>query len=133
MCQRQEQNRSKDHDELDPDLHMETGSYHKPQTELSRAVTRGLQQNEATAQQKPNQFLLANWEPSTVREGQLSDPIISPIMVAVESQSRPGWKSISETTSYTQTLWRQWDRLSIISDMLYRKWVSDELRETKYQ
>ena len=120
VCQRQEQNRSKDPDEHDPDLHTETGSDHKLQTELSRAVTRGQQQNEATAQLKPNQILLANWEPSTVRERQLSDPIISPIMVAVESQSRPEWKSISETTSYTKTLWRQWDRLSIISGMLYR-------------
>ena len=95
VCQRQEQNRSKDPDEHDPDLHTETGSDQKPQTELSYAVTRGQQQNEATAQLKPNQFLLANWGPSTVRERQLSDPIISPIMVAVESQSQPEWKSIN--------------------------------------
>ena len=87
VCQRQEQNESKDPDEHNPDLHTETGSDHKPPIESSRAVTRGQQQNEATAKLKPNQFLLADWEPSTVRERQLSDPIISPIMFAVESQS----------------------------------------------
>ena len=54
-------------------------------------------------------------------------------MVAVESQSRPEWKNISDTTSYTKSLWRQWDRLSIIRGMQYRNWVSNELRETKYQ
>ena len=54
-------------------------------------------------------------------------------MVAVESQSRPEWKDMSDTTSHTKTLWRQLDRLSIISGMLYRKRVSVELRETKYQ
>ena len=105
----------------------------KPTVEITRAVTRGQQQKEATAQLKSNQFLLENWEPSNVRERQLTDPIISPIMVAVETQSRPDWKNISETTSYTKTHCRQWDRLSIISGILYRKWVSDELRNTKYQ
>lgn len=134
VCQRQEQNESKDTEEHNPDLHSEMiGSDNKPAVEVSRAVTRGQQQDEANTHLKPNQFLLANWEPSTVRQHQLSDPVISPIMVAVESQSRPEWNSISETTSHTKTLWRQWDRLSLISGMLYRKWVSDELRETRYQ
>ena len=54
-------------------------------------------------------------------------------MVAVESQSRPEWNDMSDTTSHTKNLWRQWDRLSIISGMLHRKWMSYELRETKYQ
>ena len=128
----QEQNESKDTDEHNPDLQSEEiGSNNKPTAELSRAVTRGQQQNEATAQLKPNQFLLEDWEPSTVR--QLTDPVISPIMVAVDSQFRPEWKNISETTSHTKTLWRQWDRLNIFGGMLYTKWVSVELRETKYQ
>ena len=68
-----------------------------------------------------------------VRQNQLTDPVICPIMVAVESQSRPEWKNISETTLHTKTLWWQWDRLSMFGGMLYRKWVSDELRKTKYQ
>ena len=55
------------------------------------------------------------------------------IMVAVESQSLTEWKDISYTTSHTKTLCRLWDRLSIISGMLYRKWLSDESRETKNQ
>ena len=122
VCQRQEQNESKDTNEHNPDLHNEeTGSDSKPTAELFRAVTRGQQQNEASAQLKPNQYLLEDWEPCTVRQNQLSDPVISPIMVAVESQSRPEWKNISETTSHTKTLWRQWDRLSIIGGILYRK------------
>ncbi|MCG8033357.1 MAG: DDE-type integrase/transposase/recombinase, partial [Candidatus Thiodiazotropha taylori] len=134
VCQRQEQNEIKNAEEHDPELLEDNSvSDQKPSEEVSRAVTRGQQQNEATAHLKPNQFLLAGWEPSTVRHQQLSDPVINPIMVAVESQSRPEWHSISETTSHTKTLWRQWDRLIISSGMLYRKWVTDELRETKYQ
>ena len=98
VCQRQEQNEIKDTDEHNPDLNSEEiGSDSKPTTELSPAVTRGQQQNEATAQLKLNQFLLEDWEPSTVRQNQLTDPVISPIMVAVESQSRTEWKKISET------------------------------------
>ena len=102
-------------------------------TNLSRAVTRGQQKNEATAQLKHSQFLLEGWEPSTIRQHQLSDPVISHIIVGVESQARPEWSGISATSSFTKTLWRQWDRLSIIGGMLYRKWVSDELQETKFQ
>ena len=134
VCQRQEQNESKDTNDHNPDLHNEeTMSINMTTVELSRAVTRGQQQSDASAQLKSSQFLLEDWEPSNIRQNQLSDPLVSPIMVAVESQSRPEWKDISDTTSYTKTLWRQWDRLSIISGMLYRKWVSDDLRETKYQ
>ena len=134
VCQRQEQNESKDTNDHNPDLHNEeTMSINMTTVELSRAVTQGQQQSDASAQLKSSQFLLEDWEPSNIRQNQLSDPLVSPIMVAVESQSRPEWKDISDTTSYTKTLWRQWDRLSIISGMLYRKWVSDDLRETKYQ
>ena len=134
VCQRQEQNESKDTNDHNPDLHNEeTMSINMTTVELSRAVTRGQQQSDVSAQLKSSQFLLEDWEPSNIRQNQLSDPLVSPIMVAVESQSRPEWKDISDTTSYTKTLWRQWDRLSIISGMLYRKWVSDDLRETKYQ
>ena len=134
VCQKQEQNNGNHAEEHNPDLHTgDTGSDSKPTVEITRAVTRGQQQKEATAQLKSYQFLLENWEPSSACERQLTDPIISPILVALETQSRPEWKNISETTSYTKTLWRQWDRLSIISGMLHRKWVSDELRETKYQ
>ena len=134
VCQRQTQNESKDTNDHNPDLHNEeTMSINMTTVELSRAVTRGQQQSDASAQLKSSQFLLEDWEPSNIRQNQLSDPLVSPIMVAVESQSRPEWKDISDTTSYTKTLWRQWDRLSIISGMLYRKWVSDDLRETKYQ
>ena len=100
--------------------------------ELARAVTRGQQQSDTSAQLKSSQFLFEDREPSKMRQNQIPDPVVSLIMVAVESQSRAEWKNISDTTSHTRQ-WRQWDRLSIISGMLYRNWVSNELRETKYQ
>ena len=100
---------------------------------LSSAVTRGQKQCDASAQLKSSQFLLEDWEPSNIRQNQLFNPVASLIMVAVESQSLPEWKHISDTTSHTKTLCRQWDRLSIISGMLYRKWVSDESHDTKNQ
>ena len=101
--------------------------------ELSNEVTRGQQQCDASAQLKSSQFLLEDWEPSNIRQNQLFNPVASLIMVAVESQSLPERKDISDTTSHTKTLCRQWDRLSIISGMLYRKVVSDESGETKNQ
>ena len=134
VCLRQEKNENKDSNGHNPEWHNENeNSEMHDLTNLSRAVTRGQQKNEATAQLKHSQFLLEGWEPSTIRQHQLSDPVISHIIVGVESQARPEWSGISETSSFTKTLWRQWDRLSIIGGMLYRKWVSDELQETKFQ
>ena len=60
--------------------------------ELYRAVTRGQQQTDTSAQLKSSLFLLEDKEPSKISQNQLPDPVVSLIMVAVESQSRPEWK-----------------------------------------
>ena len=77
VCQRQEQDESKDTNDHNPDLHNEeTMSINMTTVELSRAVTRGQQQSDVSAQLKSSQFLLEDWEPSNIRQNQLSDPVV---------------------------------------------------------
>lgn len=137
VCLRQENNENIDTDCHNPEMHsdMSHGTNELESIETAkqtRAVTRG-QQSEAMAQLKQTELLLEDWDPSNVRQQQLIDPVIGPIIVGVETQSRPEWERISTTSSHTKTLWRQWDRLEIIGGMLHRKWISDELQETKFQ
>ncbi len=69
---------------------------------------------------------LPQWSSTEIRQQQLQDRDIGPIMVEhIEGNARPGWSAISHLTSAAKTLWRQWDRLEVHNGMLYRRWISD--------
>ncbi|KAK3588123.1 hypothetical protein CHS0354_012180 [Potamilus streckersoni] len=91
----------------------------------SRAITR----NEAVDKESAlsvRQELLCGWEPSEVRNRQLEDPNIAPIMVAMDDGcARPEWQRIAENSSSLKTLWRQWNRLELHGRMLYRRWFDE--------
>ena len=100
----------------------------EPVHEKVRAVTRS-QQPEVR-----NSHLLMGWEPSTLRQQQLSDETIGPIMAAKEaSQGRPAWESISAKQTHLKTLWSQWDRLELYDGMLYRKFEIEGTNGSKLQ
>ena len=62
---------------------------------------------------------LLGWTPADVRQEQSSDPDISVLLTALESQSpRPLWEEVSHGTSTLKTLWRQWDRLKLVDGTL---------------
>ena len=62
-----------------------------------------------------------DWEPEMLRQKQLLDPDIMPILSSVESGIKPDWADITALSSKGKTLWRQWERLKIVSGVLYRK------------
>ncbi|KAK3576214.1 hypothetical protein CHS0354_002814 [Potamilus streckersoni] len=92
----------------------------------SRAITRNQAVDKESAL-SVRQELLCGWEPSEVRNRQLKDPNIAPIMVAIDDGcARPEWQRISENPSSLKNLWRQWDRrLELHGRMLYRRWFDD--------
>jgi hypothetical protein len=70
-----------------------------------RAITRS-EQNEYIEKLKRTQFILSGWEPTEIRQQQLSDEIIGCIMAAIETgKDRPAWESVSSGTSQLKTLW----------------------------
>lgn len=92
-----------------------------------RVITRGqAEENESNSRLRDVQFLLEGWEPAEIRQKQLEDPTIGPILVAKEEETRPAWQSISNKSGELKALWRQWDRLTIISGVLYRRWEEED-------
>ena len=101
------------------------------QSAAVRAITRSKQTKDQEGLK--NNFLFLNgWQPLEIRQQQLADNIIGPIMTAVEADSRPPWEQVSSQPSAVKTLWSQWERLKIHGGMLYRKW-EEEGKETRWQ
>lgn len=75
--------------------------------------------------------VLAHWtsitvdgiEPPQMRQDQLSDKDINPIMQAVEAGIRPKFHDISKYSSKTRTLWHQFQSLVVKHGVLYRKFI----------
>ena len=67
------------------------------------------------------------WNPGTMRKAQLEDSDIEPILRAKEeSTTRPRWGDVSTLKAFTKTLWAQWERLTVIDGVLYRKRMEKE-------
>lgn len=80
--------------------------------------------------QNQSPVLLEGWEPLAIRQNQLDDSNMGPVLVAIEDkQSRPEWASIATKAPVYKTLWRCWDRLQVHSGILYRRWIDDETEE----
>ncbi|KAK3102361.1 hypothetical protein FSP39_010822 [Pinctada imbricata] len=68
-----------------------------------------------------NQAILEGWDPMSLRQKQLEDENIQPIISAFDGTgTRPPWDKVSSCSSILKTLWRQWDRLELIEGVLYR-------------
>lgn len=111
------------------DVTKETNTSHpEPDQQLiTRAVTRSKQQE---GMKNPSTFLIG-WQPVEIRQQQLEDKNIGPIMAAVETGRRPQWEEVSSKPSSSKTLWSQWKRLELHGGMLYRKW--EEGQKPLYQ
>ncbi len=93
---------------------------------LVRVVTR---QQKEKGMEKPGNCMgwMEGWDPATLRDAQLRDQDIGPIMKALEKQeSRPKWEKVSAESTDLKTIWGQWERLRIRNGLLMRTWV-DEL------
>lgn len=52
----------------------------------------------------------------------MEDRNIGPIMQKlIDKEPRPNWTDISSATAFLKTLWRQWDRLELHANILYRR------------
>jgi hypothetical protein len=74
-----------------------------------------------------NHFLLDGWDPIDLSISQTQDLDIAKIKMALQDgKQRPALTDISAYSSYLKTLWRQWDRLEIACDLLYRRFETDD-------
>lgn len=71
--------------------------------------------------------LLEGWDPASIRQEQLSDADMGPVFsVFDDTLERPKWKDMTMSSVNAKILWSQWDRLTVMSGMLYRKWTKDD-------
>jgi hypothetical protein len=98
-----------------------------------RVVTRG-QQDDPSLELRGGMGLLDTWQPHEIRQQQMQDLNIGQIFAALDDKvDRPEWSAVSMQSTALKTLWRHWDRLVIRGGMLYRKWVSEDEKDSKLQ
>lgn len=78
--------------------------------------------------------LLNSWNDQNLRQSQLEDSDIKPILEFLESDSaRPVWQAISSFSPTTKRYWALWNSLHLQNGVLYRKWESDDGKTSRWQ
>ena len=68
-----------------------------------------------------------------VREAQLGDDTIRPVMVALESGAQPDWKEASGWRPAAKAYLGQWGQLRVRDGVMCRRWQSSDGRSGRWQ
>lgn len=78
--------------------------------------------------------ILAQGSSETWRVGQLQDQEISMFLQAKEAGlERPGWQEVAPQGKTPKIYWSQWDALEVHDGVLYKKWMSPDLKKEVLQ
>ena len=81
--------------------------------------------------------IVTNWfnnkTPDEFKQAQLDDPIISQILTWKKSPEKPKWPEISHLSQHHKTYWSQWERLTVVEGILYRKWENTTTNDINLQ
>lgn len=84
-----------------------------------------------------NTEIVTNWldnkTPGELREAQNNDHVIKTVLTWKLNQIKPTWQEISHLSRDHKTYWGQWDRLTVMDGVLYRKWINLTTEETTLQ
>ncbi|GFS61079.1 retrovirus-related Pol polyprotein from transposon 412 [Trichonephila clavipes] len=74
------------------------------------------------------------WSDEKVREDQMADPDIKPLLEFMESSSnKPSWQDISAYSPTTKQYWALWNSLHLRNGVLYRKFESEDGKTFRWQ
>ncbi|GFY24054.1 transposon Tf2-9 polyprotein [Trichonephila clavipes] len=74
------------------------------------------------------------WSDEKVREDQMADPDIKPLIEFMESSSnKPSWQDISAYSPTTKQYWAFWNSLHLRNGVLYRKFESEDGKTFRWQ
>ncbi|GFY06098.1 retrovirus-related Pol polyprotein from transposon 412 [Trichonephila clavipes] len=74
------------------------------------------------------------WSDEKVREDQMADPDIKPLIEFMESSSnKPSWQDISAYSPSTKQYWALWNSLHLRNGVLYRKFESEDGKTFRWQ
>ena len=66
------------------------------------------------------------WSDEIIREEQLQDSDIGPILRWIEEEKKPDWQEIAELSPVTKSYWAQWDSLKVVNGSLKRIWETPD-------
>lgn len=58
------------------------------------------------------------------RSAQLNDPMLSRFLRAKEESNRPDWQEVAPLEASSKIYWSQWDALTILNGVLFKRWES---------
>jgi len=67
---------------------------------------------------------LSPWSPEYLREQQLNDPELAPVLIALDKESPPDLLQIVGKSANTKYLVRQWDSLELKDGVMHRRWIN---------
>ena len=74
------------------------------------------------------------WTPDELGRAQATDPVIGPIYrLLSDGEQRPSIKSLMPTAEETKSYWAQWELLSMVNGVLYRRFIDAEGRTKRLQ
>ncbi|GFT05968.1 hypothetical protein TNCV_3927031 [Trichonephila clavipes] len=74
------------------------------------------------------------WSDEKVREDQMADPDIKPLIEFMESSSnKPSWQDMSAYSPTTKQYWALWNSLHLRNGVLYRKFESEDGKTFRWQ
>ncbi|GFX77639.1 retrovirus-related Pol polyprotein from transposon 412 [Trichonephila clavipes] len=74
------------------------------------------------------------WSDENVREDQMADPDIKPLIEFMESSSnKPSWQDISAYSPTTKQYWALWNSLHLRNGVLYRNFESEDGKTFRWQ
>lgn len=73
------------------------------------------------------------WSTDELRDAQLSDPSLRPLILWLEGTKRPEWGEVSPYSPTVKAYWAQWDSLVLKNGVLYRKFHIVNQQEPQLQ
>lgn len=73
------------------------------------------------------------WKEEELDLKQMEDPDIAPLVKwKANGEVRLSWGEVSTLSAVTKTYWMQWESLTLIHGLLYRRWENENGTECKY-
>ena len=79
-------------------------------------------------------FDAEHWTPEELGRAQAADPAVGPIYrLLSEGQERPSIESLLPTAEETESYWTQWELLTVVNGVLYRRFIDADGRTKRLQ
>ncbi|KAK3728413.1 hypothetical protein QZH41_020432 [Actinostola sp. cb2023] len=114
-------------------VHQDTAPKECGKAETTARGLRAAETREVTKTKIPDSWT-SRWSNEDLRQEQLKDPDISPLIHWKETTAeRPAWAEVSAESCAVKAYWSQWARVQLHGGVLYRRWETDSGEDVQWQ